>query len=170
MVTVYTRQTKCCYTIFHVSNSIIIFVIKYIQSVYYVTLTRILYNIPLYCAKMFIYVQIKRTRSDIATTVCAMAELFVISRSYLFATLIDNKTCSLKTEKRKRERESLYHKYVSDLLKYETEQLWISLLIKERRNIADFYNFRSTSFSRNRGILIFSNYHRGTFQINEVSN
>lgn len=37
-----TRQNKCCYTIFHVSNSIIIFVIKYIQSVYYVTFTRIL--------------------------------------------------------------------------------------------------------------------------------
>lgn len=127
-----TRQNKCFYTIFHVSNSIIIFVIKYIQSVYYVTFTRF-YNIPLYCAKMFIYVQIKRTRSDIITT-CTTTELFVISGSYLFAILTDNRLV-LWRQKKKRERVSLYHRdqYASDLLKHQTykyvQQLLISLLI-----------------------------------------
>lgn len=156
MVTVYTRQNKCCYTIFHVSNSIIIFVIKYIQSVYYVTLTRILYNTPLYCAKMFIYVQIKRTRSDIATTVCAMAELFVISRSYLFATLIDNKTCSLKTEKRERVTLSSIPFWFIKI----RDQLSISLLIIKRRK----KYCRSLQFSLN---IFFTE--QGNFDIFKLS-
>lgn len=156
MATVYTRQNKCCYTIFHVSNSIIIFVIKYIQSVYYVTLTRILYNTPLYCAKMFIYVQIKRTRSDIATTVCAMAELFVISRSYLFATLIDNKTCSLKTEKRERVTLSSIPFWFIKI----RDQLSISLLIIKRRK----KYCRSLQFSLN---IFFTE--QGNFDIFKLS-
>lgn len=156
MATVYTRQNKCCYTIFHVSNSIIIFVIKYIQSVYYVTLTRILYNTPLYCAKMFIYIQIKRTRSDIATTVCAMAELFVISRSYLFATLIDNKTCSLKTEKRERVTLSSIPFWFIKI----RDQLSISLLIIKRRK----KYCRSLQFSLN---IFFTE--QGNFDIFKLS-
>lgn len=107
MIRMVTRQNKCCYTIFHVSNSIIIFVIKYIQSVYYVTFTRF-YNTPLYRAKMFIYVQIKRTRSDITTT-RTMAELFVISRLIFVRTLIDNRTSSLTNKERERIT-SLYHR------------------------------------------------------------
>lgn len=106
MIRMVTRQNKCCYTIFHVSNSIIIFVIKYIQSIYYVTFTRF-YNIPLYRAKMFIYVQIKRTRSDITTT-RTMAELFVIFGLIFVRTLIDNRLLLWQKKKeKKRERERI---------------------------------------------------------------
>lgn len=155
MATVYTRQNKCCYTIFHVSNSIIIFVIKYIQSVYYVTLTRILYNTPLYCAKMFIYIQIKRTRSDIATTVCAMAELF----SYLFATFIDNRLV-LWRQKKERERERVTLSSIPFWFIKIRDQLSISLLIIKRRK----KYCRSLQFSLN---IFFTE--QGNFDIFKLS-
>lgn len=62
-----------------------------------------------------------------------MGELFVISASYLFATLIDNRLVLWRQKKRERIT-PLYHRdqYASDLLKYTTKLL-ISLLIIKRR-------------------------------------
>lgn len=62
-----------------------------------------------------------------------MGELFVISASYLFATLIDNRLVLWRQKKRERIT-PLYHRdqHASDLLKYTTKLL-ISLLIIKRR-------------------------------------
>lgn len=63
-------------------------------------------------------------------------------------------------KKKERERESLYHQYVSDLLKYETEQLSISLLIIKRRK----KYCRSLQFSLN---IFFTE--QGNFDIFKLS-
>lgn len=60
-----------------------------------------------------------------------MGELFVISASYLFATLIDNRLVLWRQKKRERIT-PLYHRdqYASDLLKYTTKLLILLLIIK----------------------------------------
>lgn len=60
-----------------------------------------------------------------------MGELFVISASYLFATLIDNRLVLWRQKKRERIT-PLYHcdQYTSDLLKYTTKLLILLLIIK----------------------------------------
>lgn len=63
-----------------------------------------------------------------------MGELFVISASYLFATLIDNRLVLWRQKKRERIT-PLYHRdqYASDLLKYTTKLLILLLIIKRRK-------------------------------------